>query len=285
MKPQELLFQLSDANEQIVRSYECTRIKRWFVPPTLGYLTVTNKRIVFHSSGTSLTGKSSMLNEMPLDDVVGLNVYEGVSVSWLRFLIFAVLAYVGTQLIVTSPFSFIVSYWMAIVLVLPFAIIWLFKNNILNDQLREQGFQSVDKILKGGVQVNRDLHTYLPYARMLLYVGLAIVGWQVTLTSGMRSAPVLAKWLFLLIVYGFIFLNLFGRRPTFSLMVGSKTMKGPGIFIPGDSFRLLSNRNGSAMEALDASPAADASLVTRELGALLLDLQQLGDFGIQKWKQ
>lgn len=285
MKSQELLFQLSDANEQIVRSYECTRIKRWFVPPTLGYLTVTNKRIVFHSSGTSLTGKSSMLNEMPLDDVAGLNVYEGVSVSWLRFLIFAVLAYMGTQLIVASPFSFIVSYWMALLLMLPFAIIWLFKSNILNDQLREQGLQSVDKILKGGVQGNRDLHTYLPYARMLLYVGLAILGWQVAFTTGMRSAPFLVKWLLLLIVYGFIFLNLFGRRPTFSLMVGSKTMKGPGIFIPGDSFRLLSNRNGSAMEALDASPAADASLVTRELGALLLDLQQLGDFGIQKWKQ
>jgi hypothetical protein len=62
-------------------------------------------------------------------------------------------------------------------------------------------------------------------------------------------------------------------------------MKGPGIFIPGDSFRLLGNRNSTALETLGASPAGDASLVTRELGALLLDLQQLGDLGIQKWKQ
>ena len=80
-EPEELVFQPSEANEQIVRTYQCTRFKRWFRPETIGYLTVTNRRVVYHSTGKSLTGQSLLINEMPLEDVSGLSVYKGSSVG------------------------------------------------------------------------------------------------------------------------------------------------------------------------------------------------------------
>lgn len=37
--------------------------------------------------------------------------------------------------------------------------------------------------------------------------------------------------------------------------------------------------------AIIAKPAEDAELIARDLGALIMDIQQLGDLGIQKWKE
>ncbi len=40
----------------------------------------------------------------------------------------------------------------------------------------------------------------------------------------------------------------------------------------------------SAGKALNAEPAEEAEPMLKELGAIILDIQTLGDFGIDKWK-
>lgn len=279
MEPNELTFQLSSEDEEIVRSYKCFTLKRWFVPPTVGYLTVTNKRVVFHSSGKSLTGKSLLITEMPLEDVAGLSVYEGLSFNWLLFLVFTGAAYFVTRFIVALLPRFFISYWFAALLMLPYILIWLLKGNVLSDQLKEQIFEVLGKL-----KISRGLNAYLPYARILLAFGLAILGWRLAFTTNFGLGTPIVAWLILLAIYAYIFITTVGRRHSFSLQIGSKTMKDSGIFIPGDSLNLLFKRESTALQGLGASPAADASQVTRELGALLLDLQQLGDQVIQKWK-
>jgi hypothetical protein len=277
METKELIFQLCGDDEQIVRSYKCFTLKRWFVPPTEGYLTITNKRVVFHSTGKSLTGNSLMINEMPLEDVAGLSVYEGLSFNWLLFLLFTGAAFMATQVAVGLLPSFLISYWFAALLILPYLLIWLLKGNILNDQLKEQVIKTL-----ANAKLNQDLSHYQPTARILLAVGLAILAWRLAFTTiGMSFIA----WLILLIIYGYIFLTTVGRRHTFSLQIGSKTMKDAGIYIPGDSLNLLFNRESTALQGLGSRPAEDAPQVIRELGALLLDIRQLGDLGIEKWKQ
>lgn len=285
MESQELIFKLSDDDEQVVRTYKCFTLKRWFIPPTIGYLTVTNKRVVFHSSGKSLTGKSLLINEMPLEDIAGLSVYQGLSVNWLLFLFFTGVAYFATQTIVLLLPDFFISYWMAVLLILPFAVVSLFNTNILNEQLKDQVFQSLDNLFQGKFKINRDLDTYLPYVRIPFYFGLAIVGWRLAFTGNFGLGTPILAWVILLAIYAYIFFNWVGRSHSFSLQIGSKTMKDSGIFIPGDSFQLLPGRETSALQGLGASPADDASQVTRELGALLMDMQRLGDLGVEKWKR
>jgi hypothetical protein len=285
METRNLIFQLSDDDEQVVRTYKCTTLKRWFVPPTFGYLTVTNKRVVFHSSGKSLTGESLLINEMPLEDIAGLSVYQGLSFNWLLFLIFTGVAYFATQAFVRLLPDFFVSYWMAVLLMLPFAVISLLNTNILNEQLKEQVFQSLDSLFQGKLKIDRDLNIYLSYVRIPFYFGLAILGWRLAFSDRFGMTTAILPWLILLAIYAYIFFNWVGRHHSFSLQIGSRTMKDTGIFIPGDSLQLFPGRETSALQGLGAGPAEDASQVIRELGALVMDMQQLGDRGIEKWKR
>jgi hypothetical protein len=41
----------------------------------------------------------------------------------------------------------------------------------------------------------------------------------------------------------------------------------------------------SALASLNSYPGQDAEIIVQELGALLTDIHQLGDLGIQKWLQ
>lgn len=284
MDAPELIFTLSEGGETVVRTYKCTTLQRWFVPPSNGYLTITNKRVVFHSSGKSLSGKSMLINEMPLEDVAGVNAYQGLSVNWLLFILFTAFAYFSTQTLVLLLPEFFVSYWMVFILSLPFGLISLLKSNLLNEQIKTQIFESLDNIFKGTFRVNRDLNNYLPYVRIPFYLGLSILGWRLAFSSNVGSGASFIPWLLLLVIYGYIFFNWVGRRVSFSLQIGSKTMKDSGIYIPGDSFQLLPGRGSTALQGLGGSPAEDAGKVIRELGALLMDMQQLGEHAIEKWK-
>jgi len=280
-----LIFQLSEANERVIRTYECTRFKRWFRPPTVGYLTITNRRVVFHSSGKSLTGQSLLISEMPVEDVSGLNVYQGSSLRWLGFLLYAPLAYLITEFVGRVLPPFFRSYGLIALLILPAAAIWLLGGDILSESVREQILGSIENASGGRIKVTRDLKRYQAATMAPLYIGLVLLIWRLGFTTRILGRSPFVTWFLLLVLYGYIYLRLSGRARTFSLLVGSRTMKGTGIFIPGDTFRLLASRDMAAVQALGASPAKDVGQVARELGALLLDIQQLGDLGIQKWEQ
>jgi hypothetical protein len=127
MKTSDLFFQLSDGGEQVVRSYQCTEFRQWFSRPTIGYLTITNKRLVFHSIGKSLTGKSYLVNEMPLEDVAGISVYEGVSVNWIAVALFSFITYFFATAILTLFTSIVWAYLIAFLLILPHVVLWLLK--------------------------------------------------------------------------------------------------------------------------------------------------------------
>ena len=284
MESEELIFQLSEDNEQIVRSYKCIKLSRWFSEPTFGYLTVTNKRLVFHSTSRTLTGRSLLINEMPLGDVAGLSIYQGLSLSWLRYLLFVAAAYIATQAVVLLLPDFFISYWAVALLAIPFAVTWLLSSNIFSEQLKEKIYDTLDNLLQNRIKVSRDPSSYLRYTRIPLYLGLAILGWRLAFTTNFGLGTPILAWASLLAIYFFIFLNYAGRRSSFSLHVGSKTLQDTGIFIPGDSFQLLPGRETTAVQGVGASPAEDASRVLRELGAMLLDMQLLGDLGIQKWQ-
>jgi hypothetical protein len=72
----------------------------------------------------------------------------------------------------------------------------------------------------------------------------------------------------------------YARRPTFSLEINSKGGGNTPISISSISGLL----NISASKSLNAEPAQDADRMLKELGALILDIQMLGDYGIDKWK-
>lgn len=88
----------------------------------------------------------------------------------------------------------------------------------------------------------------------------------------------------MLILYFFIYRLIFGQDRTFSLQIASKSSQGKGITIMGASGITLFRSDDTPGSAIIAKPAEDAELIARDIGALIMDIQQLGDLGIKKWK-
>ena len=282
MEQQELIFQLCETDEQIVRTYECTRLRRFLVPATIGFLTITNKRIVFHSKGKSLSGHSLLINEMPLEDTAGVNAYLDISVNWIMFAVIALGAFFITSFL--RDFApFFVSWFFAFVIMFPFCGIWLLNSNLLNEQVHDKIFTWTDEKLQNKAHLVELLPVISPFAHIAFLVGVAILAFNIAFAQFLAQYPWIS-FIFLFLCYFGIYITTVGQQRTFCLTIGSKTRKGSGIFIPGTSLLTILTRDTTAPDTLGAQPAKDAEKVTRELGALLMDIRQLGDIGIQKWK-
>src|SRR6266481_6782721 len=78
--------------EVVVRTYHCTSLSPAFALiglKTDGYLTVTNKRVVYFAEGSSLfgaAGRSKLYNDVPIADVANLSLGQGTRFSLLRLL-------------------------------------------------------------------------------------------------------------------------------------------------------------------------------------------------------
>lgn len=284
MKTPDLFFQLSDGGEQVVRSYQCTEFRQWFSRPTIGYLTITNKRLVFHSVGKSLTGKSYLVNEMPLEDVAGISVYEGVSINWIAVAVFSFITYFFATAILTVFTSTFWAYFIAFLFILPHIALWLLKSNILDNSIREQILSTIDGFFNGSFKARDYLDVIMKYTRYPFNFGLLLIVWGINKLIEQNSVPFLSS-LVLFLAFAVICFNLFGRGHTFSLLIGSKTMKDSGILISGNISQAFSVGNNTALQTLAASPSIDAEAVTREIGALIMDIKHMGDLGIKKWQQ
>lgn len=276
-----LEFQLSDEGEQIVRSYTCTRIKPLFAPEAVGRLTVTNKRIVYHSQGKSLTGASMLVSEMPIEDSSSVGVYMGNSVNWLLLIGFALGVYIVSALYDALLPRFFTSWILGALLMLPYGIQRLFGSRWLSDDVKRQARGTLDE-WAGKASVKVEANTWNTVFRWMFRVGVLIFVWAIAHSAPVRFGLPFLDLLLLAAVYALAYLAWFGREPVFALMVGSRTQQGSGIFIPGAAFTLMGNR--TAIDTLSGAPAADAPTVARELGALLADLRQLGDVGAQRWQ-
>ena len=87
---------------------------------------------------------------------------------------------------------------------------------------------------------------------------------------------------FLAVIYTLFCVVWYARRPTFAIAINSKGGSDTPISISGASGWGIFNV--SAGKALTAEPAEDAERMLQELGAVILDVQMLGDMGINKWK-
>ena len=75
-------------NEKVVRQYQCSNTKQ---PRCTGYLTVTNKRILFQAQAAT----SRIAKEVVLDSVSGLDCYYGLNINIGNIILGALLVIFG----------------------------------------------------------------------------------------------------------------------------------------------------------------------------------------------
>lgn len=274
---------LSD-NELIVHVYACTILRPLLGKTSLGYLTVTNKRVIYHSEVHTMGSKNTIISELPLNDVSGISAFIGNSFNIPLFLLFSAVMYGLTFMMMNFLPSALTSWVTSILLVLPYAIVFLVDKKILNREIIDSFFDNLAGTPMESVIKRENSEIFRTIFRYMFLVGALLFSWNMVFRPMHGSSMILGSGM-MLIIYFFIYRMFFGKNRTFSLQIASKTSQGKGITIRGANGISLFRKDDTPGSTIIAKQAEDAELIAHDLGALIMDIQQLGDLGIQKWKK
>lgn len=260
--------------ENTVRTYHCTSLSSgWLRLKAEGYLTITNKRVIFYAFGSSYGGTSIFLSEAPIADISGINSYKGTSFSIMRLLTALVASFVvgsilnaiintATLLLVRGDPGTI----QGVSLFLPIAIaafsFFFFKEGQIQRPILASTGAMVAFWLGGASMAGSFFSGFT--APSSVNVG------------GLTPFVIFGSGIYVLVT-----LYWYAKRESISLAIGSKGGSSTPITISGTAaFGLF---NTAALQALTAEPAENAEVMIKELGAVITDIQQLGNVGIDKW--
>lgn len=258
-----------------IKTYLCTSFSSFiFGIKAQGYLEITNKRLLFQALGKSITGNISVIhNEVPIAETVGINIYKGKAFHPFRLLLGMVLsqlvAAVGGIII-----AFLFSFLSNSVFAYQFLIWALFFGAMYLAYLHNREKMPDDLADNADENSNKQL--------LIASLGLAAL---LSLTKGafdpfhsygsiVIAYPVYVA-AFLYILYRF------AKKPAFSLQIFTKSSSSAIVNVAG--FSPLSSTKIAA-KALSARPGKDSLLVLKEVGAIILDIQNMGDSVLDKWK-
>jgi len=312
-----LVDHLSPAeNETQVKAYHCTSFKSGILNMKAeGYLAVTNKRVVFHAFGSSFAGKSILQSEIPIEDVSGISIYKGTYFSFWHL----VGAFFASNAIAGMIAAVVVGLFAILLQLLTNNIGGSDLSNIFNNLQSLQG--NADKIILLLKTTMFIAKVVIFVVGLLLLLASTIIAKQniwrsiiaslatmsfgllgsfnvitgfindfgANIANGMGNVSqsnILSGWPYLVAfisgIYALICYFWYSRRPTMSLSVGSKGGSSTPIAISGISnFGIYTT---AASRALSAEPAEDAENLVKEIGAIVLDIQTMGDFGSKKWQ-
>lgn len=268
--------------EDVVRTYHTTTLKsRLLSMNAEGFLVVTNKRVVFHAFGSSISGDSVLQSEVPVEDVSGITCYSGAYFSFLHLIGAFLLSLFGGMFVNTVLLGTVMGFFFSLAefdsidtyLTASKALLWVFAIGSLalsftfsRDRVWRSFLVSLSTI-------------FLADLGGLDYFSSALGSFFTPQQSGGEWILLIA---FIVGIYAFVCMFWYGRRLTMSLAVGSKGGASTPIAISG--VRSFGLADGAATRALSAEPAEDAETMIKQLGAMITDIQTLGDFGIEKWK-
>lgn len=268
--------------EFIVRSYQCLAQKSTFSKAIDGYLQVTNKRVIYANSDNSGGISSLLVSEVPLEDVGSITSFVGRSINSAWLLPFVIIStLVSTQFASALP-KFMTHWLFGFFLMLPFIIIWLMEKNILNQELFDQILKNLEFDKEGQRTIGKPGETLRKVLKVVFIVGLVL--FVTSLVNSLSGSLGFLKFIIPLVIFTLIYLSFVGFTYEFGLFVSARSASGSGLTIKSDNFQALFGKN-SISKPGQIIPTADSYTVARELGALVMDLQQAGDLAVEKWSQ
>ena len=266
--------------EVVVRTYHCTNLSPIFALiglKTDGYLTVTNKRVVYFAEGSSgyrAAGNSQLYNEVPIADVANISLSKGTRFSFLRLLcaiLFGLLCGAGVTGILMAltqlnPSIFQSPYWLRMGVFLQ-----LTAASLLALRSMSVPRESIARFMLA----SSSLALLLSPEALGYYRGLT--------TERVVYLPGVTLLGIPLVCYSLWCLYWFMRRGYLIMAIHSKSGISSPIRVVGVSW--WGRINVAASFASNMAPAVDADAMFKELGAMVTDIQTLGDHGVQKWQE
>ena len=217
-----------------------------------GRIMVTNKRILFRASGRSLIGRTMAEQEYVLDEISGLEISRGV-----RF----------------SPFDLIsnlVLMMLCIALARPMGLLsgiagWIFP-----------------LLLTVGGIAGLYFLGHRRYRWKLAASGVSAAGAITLLLRSQLGGHGVLTALFTVAVVGLaiaclMYLVLSSMKSVVSLSVMCKAGTSPAIW-------MISPQHFRLQTASELLPTEETDAAIREVGAIINDIQRMGDYGIEKWR-
>ena len=269
--------------EVTVKSYHCTALDpifAWFGVRINGYLTVTNKRLLYYACGVTgygATGNSRSCVEVWLPDACNITQDIGTRFSILRLFLASVISFVVAKVTQLGLFYIWVRFIASGAADLTTVRLAIFLEVVLAI------FCTVSALLTAYDKIARLVFSSV--ALCVLYNLNAVLLFSTA--ADLSPAYYWGSWAigallaaqFLLSLYWFV------RRRYYHIKVVGKNanMINPPINISADSF--WSRINVSSSYARNMAPAVDAGIMFKELGAIIADIQTFGDHGIKKWTE
>ena len=232
-----------------------------------GRLQVTNKRLLFRATGRSVRGKTTLQHEFALDDMKGFEIHKNYRFSFLDLLVALICVVVVGALfgaMVTALFrsgaavGAIFGLLLGGASVVPFFL--LYRRFFLKLLCSAAGTMSVFPVFA--------------LSRMVARYGGG--GWS--FLAGLSAIVLVCA--FVVLIAG---LFLFSFKP--NLVFDFKTMGGGApIQIRRKAGGLFGANRMEYSGFNEVLPAADTERALREVGALINDIQKMGDRAIEQWK-
>lgn len=267
--------------EVAVKTYHCTALDpifTWFGVKIDGYVTVTNKRLVYFASGSSgygATGNSRSCVEVWLPDACNITQAIGTRFSILRLVLAGVISFALGALTNLGLFAIWTAMFTSGAASLANVRLMLFLQVALATFCTVRAlFTPHDRIARLAFSAV-SLGALFNLKAVLLFSAVVDLPPVYSWSTWIIGAALAAQFLWSL--YWFV------RRRYFHIKVVGKNanMVNPPINISADSF--WSRINVSSSLARHMAPAVNAGIMFKELGAIIADIQTLGDHGIKKW--
>lgn len=249
-----------------------------------GRLQVTNKRVLFRATGRSMMGRTTLQHEFSIDEIAGLEARKDYRFSGLNF----ILGLLAINITSTLAAALLVGIYrettvLAVILGLIGAIAALLPYFMVRKRFVIKLFTSA-----AGVACCAALQAHAAYSSFSSSMyGLFSGG-----SSSFSAWNILTVPLLIISVVAMI-VNLFQVSfvPNLVFIIKTKSAMGGAIEIRRARVSGLFNlifSSASDMEFTgynEVLPAAETDIAITEIGAMIDDIQKLGDLGVDKWIQ
>ncbi len=267
--------------EFVIRSYQCSVQKAAFSQVSDGYLQVTNKRVIYANSTKSGGSSNLLVSEVPLEDVGSISSFVGRSLNILLLIPFVILLTLISFVAGDVLPEFMTHWLFGLFLMLPFIIVWLMEKNILNQDLFDRILSNLEMDKDKRKTISAPGETLRKVLRTIFIIGLVLFVAGILNNYELSRSLGVLRFVLPLVVFTYVYISVIGFQNQFGLSVSARSASGSGLTIRSNTFQSLFGKGMSTPGKI--IPTADSYTVAKELGALVLDLQQAGDLAVEKW--
>ena len=267
--------------EENVKIYHCTTNKSKIIQLNApGFLEVTNKRLIYQAQQETKYGKNIIHSEVPIADVSGIKSSKGNYFN-ISYFVLALLMSFFSYMILSILIETVGQIYPKI------GLNMIFGGILVALSLAGSFFVKRGKIWKTILAAS----AFTGLTPTLFYSGINIqkLFLKISISKGFGSSlhgifgSLLLLAAFGIFIYILICAYWYAMRQAFSLTIFSKG--GSSAPVRVSSITSFGSPGASMDGIMSTEPAVDSEQVIHELGAVILDIQTLGDLGIKKWKK